>query len=152
LIDADLRLSKLHRVLNAPQAPGLSEYLSGTADLEAALQRGSPDNFFFITGGERTANPTELLGNGRFELLLKRLTPAFDWIILDSPPAVPVSDARLLAQFCDGVIMLVHAGVTPVDMAQRACQEFTKGQLLGVVLNHAETHPVYGYYHYYGEP
>jgi Mrp family chromosome partitioning ATPase len=57
----------------------------------------------------------------------------------------------LLAQFCDGVLMLIHAGVTPFDLAQMACQEFPKSQLLGVVLNHAETKPAYRYYYYYGE-
>ena len=150
LIDGDLRISALHKVLGVPLAPGLSEYLSGGAELDSVLRRGSPDNFFYITGGERPANPTELLGNGRFELLMNRLGPAFEWIILDSPPAVPVSDARLLAQFCDGVLMLVRAGVTPFDLAQKACQEFPKGQILGVVLNRAAAQPGYGAYHYYG--
>jgi len=150
LIDGDLRVSALHKALGVPLAPGLSEYLSGAAELDSVLRRGSPDNFFFITGGERPANPTELLGNGRFELLMNRLAPAFDWIVLDSPPAVPVSDARLLAQFCDGVLMLVRAGVTPFDLAQKACQEFPKGQILGVVLNRAAAQPGYGAYHYYG--
>jgi protein-tyrosine kinase len=150
LIDGDLRVSALHKVLGVPLAPGLSEYLSGAAELDSVLRRGSPDNFFFITGGERPTNPTELLGNGRFELLMNRLGPAFEWIILDSPPAVPVSDARLLAQFCDGVLMLVRAGVTPVDLAQKACQEFPKGQILGVVLNRAAAQPGYGAYDYYG--
>jgi len=151
LIDADLRVSALHGVLGAPRAPGLSEYLAGDAETGSVLQRGSANNFFFIPGGEKPANPTELLGNGRFELLMNRLAPAFDWIIVDSPPAIPVSDARLLAQFCDGVLMLIRAGVTPSDLAQRACQEFPKSQLLGVVLNYAEPHPGYGYYNYYGE-
>ncbi|HVN82667.1 MAG TPA: CpsD/CapB family tyrosine-protein kinase [Terriglobia bacterium] len=151
LIDCDLRISALHKILGVPQSPGLSEYLSGAVELGSALQRGAPDNLFFMTGGERSANPTELLGNGRFEQIMNRIGPAFDWIILDSPPAVPVSDSRLLAQFCDGVLMLVQAGVTPFDMAQKACQEFPKSQLLGVVLNRAQTHSAGSYQHYYSE-
>lgn len=148
LIDGDLRVSALHKLLDVPRAPGLSAYLLGNAELDTVMQRGVPENFYFITGGEWSENPTELLGNGRFELLMNRLAPAFDWIIIDSPPAVPVSDARLLAQFCDGVLMLVRAGVTPFDLAQKACQEFPKGQILGVVLNRASSQPGYGYYQY----
>lgn len=151
LIDADLRISALHKLLGVPLDPGLSGYLSGSAELDSVVQRGTPGNFFFITGGDRPDNPTELFGNGRLELLIERLAPAFDWIILDSPPAVPVSDARLLAQFCDGVLMLVQAGATPLDLAQKACQEFAKGQVVGVVLNRAATVPGYGHYRYYGE-
>jgi Mrp family chromosome partitioning ATPase len=122
--------------------------LAGEVELNSVLQRGSPDNLFFIPGGVRSENPTELLGNGRLELLMNRVSPAFDWIILDSPPAVPVTDARLLAQHCDGVLMLVHAGVTPVELAQKACTQFPKGQLLGVVLNRAQAQPGYGYYYH----
>lgn len=151
LIDGDLRISALHGVLGTPSLPGLTEYLSGDAEISSVLQRGSSSNFFFIPGGERVANPTELLGNGRFELLISRLAPAFEWIILDSPPAIPVSDAKLLGQFCDGVLMLVRAGVTPFDLAQKACQEFPKSQLLGVVLNRAEEQRTYGSYYYYGD-
>ena len=147
MIDGDLRASALHKALGAPQAPGLSEYLSGTCDLGTAMWRGLQDNLFFLAGGERPQNPTELLGNGRLESLLATLTPAFDWIILDSPPVIPVSDAKLLAQLCDGVLMLVQAGRTPFDLAQEACQEFSKTQLLGVVLNRAGDHVGYGYYY-----
>jgi capsular exopolysaccharide synthesis family protein len=150
LVDGDLRVSALHGVLGAPPVPGLSEYLAGDAEVSSVLQRGSANNFFFIPGGEKPANPTELLGNGRFELLMNRLAPAFDWIILDSPPVLPVSDARLLAQFCDGVLMLIRAGVTSSDLARKACHEFPKSQLLGVVLNYAEFQPGHNYYYYYG--
>lgn len=152
LIDADLRIPTLNAILGAPGIPGLSEYLAGAAELSAVLQRGAANNFFFIPGGERPANPSELLGNGRLELLLERLAPLFDWVVLDSPPTIPVSDSRLAAQFCDGVLMLIRAGVTPSDMVQKACKEFPRNQLLGVVLNYAEFQPGYGYYyHYYGE-
>jgi protein-tyrosine kinase len=150
LIDADLRLSGLHAALGAPSAPGLAEYLAGEANETAVLQRGSLDNFFFIPGGERVPNPLELVGNGRLKLLMNLLAPAFDWIIIDSPPVIPVSDAKLVAQYCDGVLMLVKAGATPFDLAQKACQEFPKTLLLGVVLNGAEPQPHYGSYYYYG--
>jgi capsular exopolysaccharide synthesis family protein len=151
LIDGDLRLSSLHAVLGAPAVPGLWEYLAGGFDLTSVIQRGTGENLFFIPGGATAGNPSELIGNGRFELLMNRMAPVFDWIIIDSPPVIPVSDARMLAGFCDGVLMLVNAGTTPFDLAQKACGEFQKNQLLGVILNRVEPQETYGSYYYYGK-
>jgi protein-tyrosine kinase len=151
LIDADLRIPAMHRALGALATPGLSEFLAGAIDITAVLQRGPSDNLYFIPGGKVVANPTELISNGRFESLMKRMTPAFDWIIIDSPPVIPVSDARMLAGFCDGVMLLINAGTTPHDLARKACGEFAKNQLLGVILNRVEKDHSYGSYYYLGK-
>jgi len=152
LIDADLRFSRLHVPLGAPSSPGLSDYLLGEADEFSILQRGPRDNLFLIPGGKQVSNPVELIGNGRLKNLLHRLAPIFDWIILDSPPAVPVSDASLLADFCDGILLVVQAAVTPFDVAQKARQGFQNKPLLGVVLNRVEPGEAYSaYYRYYYE-
>lgn len=151
IIDADLRRSQLHLALGAPVAPGLTEYLRGEADELSIIQRGAHD-LFFIPGGKPVANPAELLANGRMKTLLDRVAPVFDWVLLDSPPAVLVSDASLLADLCDGVLMVIRAGITPFDMAQRAREEFRNKRMLGVVLNRMEPGETYHsyYYHYYG--
>ena len=149
VVDGDLRMCTLHATLGAPAGPGLTEYLAGGLELASIIQRGPTDNLFFIPGGDTTPNPTELISNGRLELLLKRVAPIFDWIIIDSPPVVPVSDAKLLAGLCDGVMMLVNAGTTPFDLAQKACGEFSREQILGVILNRVyHTHTYGSYYHY----
>jgi capsular exopolysaccharide synthesis family protein len=147
LVDADLRLPDLHRVLGTASTPGLSDYLAGEIDEFSVVQRGPLPNFCLIPSGKSVSNPNELIGNGRLKLLLDRLTPAFDWIILDSPPAIPVSDAKLLAGLCDGVLMLVRAGKTPYDLAKKACQTFHDNGLLGVVLNHVRGDAKFGYYY-----
>lgn len=152
LIDADLRRPQLHEALGASSKPGLSEYLRGGLDEVAALQRGQLENLFFVAGGRQEPNPAELIANGRLKTLLQRMAPLFDWIILDSPPAVPVSDASLLAGACDGVVLVVRAGETPVEMAQKAQQEFADRPVVGVVLNRAdEKSPYTSYYYYYNE-
>ena len=150
LIDGDLRLSRLHQPLGASPSPGLSDYLLGEADESAILQRGHDDNLFLIPGGKTVSNPTELLGSGRLEILLARLTTAFDWILIDSPPTVPVSDAAIIAKLCDGVLMVVRSGSTPFDLAQRACQEFQEKPVIGAVLNQADSREGYGGYDYGG--
>ncbi len=150
LIDADLRVPNLHTPLGAPLSPGLSDYLLGEVDELGILQRGREENLFFIAGGKSAPNPNELLANGRLERLFERLAPVFDWILVDSPPTIPVSDAAILAKMCDGLLMVVRAGSTPFALAQKACAEFHDRSLLGAVLNRADSRAGYGGYYYQG--
>lgn len=149
LIDADLRISRLHQVLGAPATPGLTEYLRGEADEIAVIQRGLKGNLFFIPGGSPVSNPSELLLGERMKHLLELVTPVFDWLILDSPPALPVHDASMLADLCDGVLFVVRAGSTHFEVAEKASSEFQDKNLLGVVLNRVEKDESHGGYYYY---
>ena len=151
LIDADLRASRLHQVLGAPRNPGLSDYLAGEADEFQVVQKGSEANLCFIPGGREVPNPSELLMNDRLKKLLELMTPLFDWVILDTPPALPVHDASMMADVCDGVLFVVRAGSTDHEMAAKATGEFQDRNLLGVVLNRVEAGAGYGGY-YYGYP
>ena len=135
LIDADLRGPRLHLVLGTTPGPGLSDYLQGRNDEFSVMQRGPLEGLFFIPSGAGIEDPAELVGNGRLKQLLLRVEPLFDWIIIDSPPAIPVSDASVLAKVCDGVLMVVRANSTPFDVARKACQEFPEQALVGLVLN-----------------
>ncbi len=135
LVDADLRAPRLHMMLGTTSDPGLSDYLLGKNDEFSIMQRGPLENLFFIPSGTGAADPAELVGNGRLKLLLQRVEPLFDWIVIDSPPAIPVSDASVLAKACDGVLMVVRSNATPFDIARKARQEFSDQALVGVVLN-----------------
>jgi protein-tyrosine kinase len=154
LIDADLRGARLHQALGTASTPGLSEYLLGEVDEFAVLQRGPMENLFFIPSGRTVQSPTELVANGRLKFLLSRLEALFDWIVIDSPPAVPVSDAGLLANYCDGVLMVVRSNATPFDIARKARQEFRADHIVGVVLNGIAAGSSYTQYYYsaYGQP
>jgi capsular exopolysaccharide synthesis family protein len=135
LIDGDLRGPRLHLMLGTTPGPGLSEYLQGKNDEFSIMQRGPIENLFFIPSGTGIEDPAELVGNGRLKIFLQRVEHLFDWIIIDSPPAIPVSDASLLAKACDGVLMVVRSNATPSDVARKARQEFPDQALVGVVLN-----------------
>jgi len=135
LIDADLRGPRLHLMLGTFAKPGLSDYLQGVNDEFSIIQRGPLENLFFIPSGTEIEQPAELVGNGKLKMLVQRLEPLFDWIIVDSPPAVPVSDASVLAKACDGVVLVVRSNSTPADVARKARQEFPDQALVGVVLN-----------------
>jgi len=103
---------------------------------------------FFIGGGKVVSNPAELIGAGGLKSLIQSLAPVFDWIILDSPPSVPLTDACLLAEISDGVLVVVKAGETPYDIAQKGCQQFRNKHLLGVVLNRVAPTASYSAYYY----
>jgi capsular exopolysaccharide synthesis family protein len=141
LVDADLRNPRLHETLGASREPGLAEYgLDEVSEVEVA-QKGSNDSLFFIPAGRSVAGPTELIANGRLKLMIERVEPLFDWIIIDSPPATAVSDACLLGNCCDGVLMVVRSNSTPFDIVRKAQEKFREEQIVGVVLNVIQVPP-----------
>jgi len=150
IIDGDLRCARLHVPLGAPNTPGLTDYLRGDVDELAVIQHGQEGNLCFIPGGQEVTDPSELLSSGRLKTLLDRVAPVFDWIILDSPPCLPVADATILANYCDGIMLVVRAGSTASEVAQRACQELHGRNVVGVVLNAVEQNHMYGSYYYQG--
>jgi protein-tyrosine kinase len=146
LIDGDLRASRLHLPFGAPALPGLADYLKGEADEAQITQVGAEGNLCLIPGGSLVPNPSELLHAGRMKLLLDKMAYMFDWILLDSPPALAVHDASFLADICDGVLFVVQAGSTNFEVAERASAGFRKRNLLGIVLNCVEKSENEGYY------
>jgi protein-tyrosine kinase len=149
LIDGDLRAPKLASCLGVPGTPGLTEFLCGAADEAAIVQTDPEGSLFFIPGGNMVANPTEMLATERLQWLLGRMAPLFDWIIVDAPPVLPVSDAGVLAGHCDGVLVVVRAGSTAYDAVGTALTELRGKKLLGVVLNRVEVRDAYDAYPYY---
>ena len=148
LIDGDLRASRLHLCFGAQRSPGLADYLAGEADIYSVVQKGEDSNLCLLAGGREVSNPSELLLNARLKGLLELVTPLFDWVILDAPPALPVHDASIIADHCDGVLFVVRAGVTDSDVANKAAMDFQGKNLLGAVLNRVERGLGYGGYYY----
>jgi protein-tyrosine kinase len=150
MIDADLRSPALHRPLGAPLSPGMAEYLRGEATDAEIIQHGQEGNLCFIAAGAGETNSSELLSNGSFENLLEQLSPLFDWVIIDSPPCLPVADANVLAGSCDGVLLVVRARSTPAAATERARKELQRRKVVGVVLNAVEEAYVQEHYYYQG--
>jgi protein-tyrosine kinase len=151
LVDGDLRSARLHLPFGAPLSPGLSEYLRDEATEAEIIQHGQEGNLCFIAAGNGAgSNASELLSNGRLQKLLDRVAPLFDWVVVDSPPCLPVADASVLAGFVDGVLLVVRAKSTPSAISQKARQELRKSNVIGVVLNAVEEVDSYGGYYAYG--
>jgi len=138
LIEADLRSPSLDGYLGAPPVPGISEYLRGEASETAVVQQSNIEGLWFVPAGRARENPVELLGSPRMRQFFDRLSPSFDWMVVDSSPAVPVSDATLVARLCDGVVLVVAAGHTRQEMASKTRDMLEDRTLLGVVLNRAD--------------
>jgi protein-tyrosine kinase len=163
LIDGDLRRPTLHSLLGAPNTPGLTEYLRGEAELSDILQRdstpprtensstGSAANLTFIPAGKCGDNSSELVANRRIDELLATLAPDYDWILIDSPPVLAVTDAVELAHAADAVLLIARGAKTPYDVAQRAQAAFVNSRILGFVLNDVKDvqQRGYNYYDYY---
>jgi protein-tyrosine kinase len=166
LIDADLRRPTLHKLLGAPNTVGLSEYLEGTVELDAIMQRdhmpktgdtagmGSISNLTFIPSGACGDHSSELVANHRIDTLLATLSPHFDWILIDSPPVLAVTDAVELSHAADAVMLIARGARTPYAVAQQTQAAFGNARILGFVLNDVKEVPRggYNYYDYYGAP
>jgi capsular exopolysaccharide synthesis family protein len=161
LIDGDMRRYTLHQILGCEPHPGLADYLAGKATILEVMQRpeaptegagplrAATPNLTFIAGGNGGDKAADLSGSPRFGELIRRAAPHFDWIIVDSSPVLPVSDAVNLARSCDGVLLVARGGVTKFPVAQRAQSELKAANVLGFVLNAVEEPPqVGGYYGY----
>jgi len=161
LIDGDMRRYTLHQILGCDSQPGLADYLAGKATILEVMQRPEPSqaatsvvtpilpNLTFIAGGNGGDKAADLSGSPRFGELIRQATPYFDWIIVDSSPVLPVSDAVNLARWCDGVLLVARGGVTKFPVAQRAQSELKASNILGFVLNAVHETPEVGSYYGY---
>ena len=154
LIDCDLRNGQVHKLLNLEAGPGLSEVLTSGTDHHASIHKSQLDNLFVMPRGDIPHNPSELLGSKNMKQLLEKLkTELFTYIILDTPPVVPFTDAGVLGAQTDGVILVVQAHRTKADLVQKTKEllEHSRSKLLGFILTQADyyTPNMYGYYHYY---
>ena len=157
LIDADMRKSVIvSRLKLEGQQKGLSHFLSGQAEVSDVLYATSEKNLYLIPSGVFPVNPTELLGNDRFQRLLKAVRESFQYVLVDTPPLGSVIDAAVAAKQCDGVILVLAANETSRNLARNVTEQLQAAQvkILGVVLNKmsARLNGQYGKYYgaYYG--
>lgn len=140
LVDCDLRAGTVHQLLAIKSAAGLSDVLAGGVELESALYRTRIDNLTVLPRGEIPRNPSELLSSKKMRGLLEELKSKFDYIILDSPPIMPLTDACVLSSQVDGVIFIVQAHRTPRRVVRQAQNmlEHVHAKILGFILTQTE--------------
>lgn len=135
LIDGDLRCPRLHELLGAPARPGLQDCLRSDAGFIECIQQSPMSGLFFMPAGDCANRSAALLGGSTFAEMIVHLRRGFEWIVIDSPAALAVSDAAVMAEHCDGVLMVVRAGSAEPEDLKQVSDQFEPSKLLGVVLN-----------------
>jgi capsular exopolysaccharide synthesis family protein len=153
LVDGDMRRGTCHAQLGLRRAEGLSNVLSGGLMLEDSLHPTSVNGLHLLPRGATPPNPSELLGSRKMKDVLQELRQKFEFILIDSPPVLALSDAAVLSVVSDGVLLVFNGQTTSTAYAQRAVErlEMVHARLLGVVLNSVNMQdPHYSYYTEYG--
>jgi len=153
LVDADLRRPTLHKTLGIDNTIGLSHLLTDQATPRDAIRMASMPNLWVMTAGQVPPNPSELLASDRMKTLLDPMHGWFDWVIVDTPPVLAVTDAVILAPLAAGVAFVIRSEMTPRRHVRRALETLMTGQpkLHGIVLNGVDLERnKYYYSRYYG--
>lgn len=150
LLDADLRRPRLHNTFALKPIPGFSELLSGDATTGEVIHKASIANLSVIPCGKLSDRPAELLETSALAEILRELKNQFEYIILDSPPILPVTDALILADVVDGVIQVVQGDKTRREIALAARNRLSKckAQMVGIILTQIRSSSGHYYNHY----
>jgi len=149
VIDTDLRRPTLHRLFGLDNQEGLTNLLlAREPDLERAVQRTVYTNVSAVTSGPLPPNPSELLGSARMQEVLERLKARFDVVLLDSPPALVVTDASVLATLADGLLIVARANHTRTQQLRATVEELAQSgrPIAGIIINRVASREAYYYY------
>lgn len=152
LIDCDLRKPSIHKKFKLTNVTGLSEVILGRVKLLETVQAYNA-HLDILTSGKIPPNPSEMLGSSNMERLLRELKTHYDYIILDAPPVLAVTDAQILSTKADGVVFVVKAGTAKKEQILQAKSQLdkVKAPIIGTVLNAVDTKESKNqYYYYYG--
>lgn len=149
LIEADLRRPTASSLLTTTPLRGITEWSQGKLALEDALYKVGKLPLWFFSAGSGIQDPLSLLESEAFAQMMDTLSAAFDWVIIDSTPMLPMADATSLSRLCDGVMVVVREGHTRRKILSKALQTVDPSKLLGVLMNEASVMQI-GYDRYYG--
>ena len=155
LIDCDMRNPTVHKNFNLSNKVGLSSCISMGTAVADAVQETAIEGLDALTAGVIPPNPSELLGSEQMKNLLQRAKEQYDYVLIDTPPVMPVTDALIVSRFVDGMILVIASAEVKVEMARDVKNQLVNAgaNIFGVVLNkvRSEHHGYgYGYYYYYG--
>ncbi len=151
LVDGDLRRPELGRRFGfSRNLPGLSEVLRGERHLSEVVYKLEGSGLWFLPAGVTPENPLEVMQSGRLQQLLEQLETFFDWIIIDTPPVLPLADTPLWMKLADGVLLVTREGVCEKKQLGRAMEVIDRSTMLGVVVNSCSSNDQKYYYARYG--
>lgn len=149
VLDGDLRRPSLSNLFGLGKIPGICEWLQGDSGPAECIYRLEEAGLWILPAGSTPRNALELMQSGRLSTLMDQLTAWFDWIVVDSPPVLPLADTSVWMRVTDGVLLVARQGTSEKRQLQRGLEVIEKSKLIGALLNCSAnvTHDDY-YYHY----
>jgi capsular exopolysaccharide synthesis family protein len=158
IIDCDLRKPRIHSFFKANRYPGIVDYLFGQVSFDEIVRTSEINGLFYMTAGTIPPNPSEILESQKMKDFLKDIREKYDYILLDSPPVIAVTDSEILARYADATALVVSANTTETELMLRALEIIKQDNInfIGTILNNFVYKSSYGsyykYYYYYTRP
>lgn len=147
VLEGDLRRPSLLQIFGADPVPGISEWLRGEAALAGCIYHLEEPGLWILPAGHAGSTPLELLQSRKLPALMDQLSSWFDWVIVDSPPVMPLADTSIWGRLTDGVLLVTRSGVTQKAALQRALDALEPKKIIGALLNSSSSDES-GYYYY----
>jgi len=151
LVDGDMRRGYLNEYFGMPRDGGLSELIAGQREADQVIQASGINGFDFVTTGELPPNPSELLLHPRFEAFLKDVSQRYDYVLVDSPPVMAVTDAAIIGRLAGATLLLARFATTPLRELEHSAKRLQQAGVAvkGVLLNRVEASTGYSYGYQY---
>jgi capsular exopolysaccharide synthesis family protein len=147
LLEGDLRRPSLSKMFGLRKNPGLCEWLEGECSLAAIIYHLEEPNLWILPAGNAPSNALELLQSGRLSTLMDRLAAWFDWIIIDSPPVLPLADTSVWMRLADGILLTTRQGSTGKRKLLRGLEALEPKKLIGALVNSSDNAAASDYYY-----
>jgi capsular exopolysaccharide synthesis family protein len=147
LLEGDLRRPSLSQIFGLGKRPGLNECLRGEQPLAASIYHLEEAGLWILPAGSVPSDALELLQSGRLSTLMDQVAQWFDWIIIDSPPVLPLADTSVWMRLADGILLITRQGTTDKRLLQRGLEALEPKKLIGAVLNSSKSSGEENYYY-----
>ena len=147
LVEGDVRRPSISQMFGLGRLPGICETLQGERDLMSSVYHLEGLGLWLLPAGSSPQNPLEFLQSGRLSTMMDSLTAWFDWIIIDSPPVMPLADTSLWMRLADGVLLVVRQGITEKRQLQRGLEALEPKKVIGALLNGSKRQTGSDYYY-----
>jgi capsular exopolysaccharide synthesis family protein len=148
VLEGDLRHPSLSQMFGIGRNPGICECLEGERSLTASIYYLEGPNIWILPAGSAPSNALELLQSGRLSTMMDQLTVLFDWIIIDSPPVLPLADTSVWMRLADGILLTTRQGTTEKRQLQRGLEAIESKKLIGALVNSSTLTAASDYYYY----
>ena len=148
LLEGDLRRPSLTQLFGLTSATGLCEWLENPKNIQASIYRVENSGFWVLPAGRTPAHPPELTHASNLNELMSQLSSWFDWVIIDSPPVLPLADTSIWARLADGILLVTRQGITEKKQLVRGIEALESHKLLGAIMNSSTSSSDGDYYYY----